>query len=359
VTTLLATNGWVRLEDDTIAEVGDLRAVPRGAQQLGDVLLTPGYVDLQVNGIGKTDLAGADAPGWAAVGRELLAHGITGYCPTFVSAPLESYDGALARAADAQRAALAAGDEAQILGVHLEGPFLGGAPGVHRPAVLRAADPAWLDATLLAHPGLVRLVTLAPEADPGLRATRLLRERGVTVALGHSTCSYDEALAAADAGASLVTHLFNGMAPLHHREPGLAGAALTAPSLTPTVIADLVHVHPAALRVAFASGKPIPAVSDAVACTGDVEEVDGAARRPDGTLAGATSLLDESLRNLVRAGLSASVAIPAVTEHPAGALGLEDRGSLRAGRRADVVALDATTLAVRGVWLGGQQVAGA
>src|SRR5215213_7605679 len=123
--------------------------------------------------------------------------------------PRESYDEAIARVAVAR--ASAAADGAQILGVHLEGPFLGGALGAHPASVVRPMEVEWLSGLLDRHPGLVRMVTLAPEADSGGAGIRLLTARGVVVALGHTACSYDDAVAAADAGAKLTTHLFNGM----------------------------------------------------------------------------------------------------------------------------------------------------
>src|SRR5205809_579955 len=191
---------------------------------------------------------GRPVPGWVAIADGLIVEVGSGPAP--------------AGAVDAGRALLAPGF------IHLEGPFLGGAPGAHPVALVRPADCEWLRALLAAFPRLVTIVTLAPDADPGLAATRLLAENGVTVALGHSTATYDAARAAADAGARLVTHLFNGMGPLHHREPGLAGAALDDERLTPTLIPDLVHVHPAALRLAIHRKHNVCLITDRVATEG-------------------------------------------------------------------------------------------
>ncbi|MDQ1520143.1 MAG: N-acetylglucosamine-6-phosphate deacetylase, partial [Actinomycetota bacterium] len=209
---------WIEIDDGRVVDAGLGR--PAGARDLGDHFLAPGYVDLQVNGFGTTDFATASTDEAVALVEQLRSFGVTACCPTLVSAPLDSYAPAL------ERIAAAAQKTDAIVGVHLEGPFLGGAPGAHDVSVLRPADVDWLRGLLTRFPGLIRVVTLAPEADPGYEATRLLVEHGVTVALGHSTTSYDEARAGADAGATLVTHLFNGMGPLHHRAPGLPGAAL-------------------------------------------------------------------------------------------------------------------------------------
>jgi N-acetylglucosamine-6-phosphate deacetylase len=331
--------------------------VPAGAFDAGPAILAPGLIDLQVNGVDADDFAAAGPEGWRRAGRAQLQHGVTAYCPTLVSAPLEQYAPALERAhaarADAEGRALPS-----IVGVHLEGPFLGGAPGAHPVELVRPADLEWLRHVLAAFPGLVTIVTLAPEADPDLAATRFLHDQNVTVALGHSTATYDEARAAADAGARLVTHLFNGMAPFHHRQPGLAGAALDDARLTPTVIADLVHVHPAGLRLAIGRKRNVALVSDRVATAGLNVTEDGAARLPDGTIAGSTLSMERAVGNAVGLGVPVERAIEMASAIPADVLGLTDRGRLEAGARADLVALDPRSLAVRSVWLGGELVFG-
>src|SRR4051812_39726123 len=268
--------------------------------------VVPGYVDLQVNGVADVDFSRADGDDWARAGRLLLAAGTTGYLATICSMPLARYDDALARVGAAIEAQ--GPDAAHVLGVHLEGPFLGGALGAHPPDMVRPMDVGWLAGLLDRHPGLVRLVTLAPEADPDGAGIRMLAARGVVVALGHTACSYEDAVAAAAAGATLTTHLFNGMGPLHQRAPGIIGAALDPRvPLTPTLIADLVHVHPALVATVIAHGRPI-LVSDAVA-TGvpyfdaEVGVSGGAAYLPDGTLTGAVSMLDTAVRNVVGLGL--------------------------------------------------------
>jgi N-acetylglucosamine-6-phosphate deacetylase len=207
----------------------------------------------------------------------------------------------------------------------------------------------------------VRLVTLAPEADPGLLATRALSERGVVVALGHSRCTYEEALAAADAGATIVTHLFNGMGPLGHRTPGLPGAALDDDRLIPSLIADFVHVHPAVIRLA-ALRKHCILVTDAVAVGADalgqrVIERDGAAYLDSGTLAGSTLTMDHAVRN-TRTLVGLPRALEMATSTPARAVGIDSYASRGIGGRADVVALDRATLEVLGVWIAGEAAYG-
>jgi N-acetylglucosamine-6-phosphate deacetylase len=352
---------WIAFDGGHIVDVGE-DDPPRGAIDLRGRVIAPGFIDLQVNGVGAIDFAVAAPDDLAAAARRLVTHGVTTFCPTVVSAPLATYPDVLARIA-AARAAGADDDHeagARIAGAHLEGPFLGDAPGAHDTSAIRAVDPATIDAWIAAD--IVSIVTLAPEADPGFGATRALAAAGIVVALGHTRASYDDARAAADAGARAVTHLFNGMAPLHHREPAVAGAALDDDRLTPTLIADLVHVHPAALRLAIARKRNVALVSDAVAVergtVGSVRVVerDGAPRLPDGTLAGSSLTLDRAVRNIVGLGIPLDRAVEMAATIPANLLGLRDRGRVVTGARADVVVLDPHTVTVNSVWRGGVEV---
>ena len=340
---------WLLVADGTIVDVGS-GDPPGPATDLGDAILAPGFIDIQINGIGSVDFARTDAAGYRTAQQRLLAHGVTTFLPTLISAPLNTF----APAIDVLK-------DAGAFGVHLEGPFLGGAPGAHDPKLLVPASVDWVSEMLARFPGFIRVVTLAPEADPSADVTRTLHRGGVVVSLGHSTASYDEAISFADAGARAVTHLFNGMGPLHHREPGLAGAALDDDRLTPTLIADLVHVHPVALRLAASRKRNVALISDAIAidapwaASRGVREVDGAPRLPDGTLAGSILTMDHAVQNMVRIGVNVERAIEMASTIPAELLGLDDRGIIEPGKRADLVALDPADLSVRAVWKDGAQ----
>jgi N-acetylglucosamine-6-phosphate deacetylase len=342
-----ASPAWVTISGDRIAATG-IGDAPPGAVDLGDALLAPGFLDLQVNGWGAVDFATATATEIVGAVDTIVSGGTTGLLITLCSAPLADYAAMLETAAEVRTRRPDA-----VLGVHLEGPFLGGAPGAHPVDVLRPADLEFLGRVLDDHAGLVRLVTIAPEADPALAATRLLCERGVVVALGHSTVDIAGARAAADAGARMVTHLFNGMSGMHHRAPGLAGAGLDDERLVPSVIADFVHVHPAMVRLALRARPDAVLVTDAVASAGDVVERDGAAFLPDGTLAGSVLAMDRAVQNVVSTGIPNAAAVRHATANPARVLGESDRGRVAAGARADLVALDPETLAVRSVWVAG------
>jgi N-acetylglucosamine-6-phosphate deacetylase len=322
-------------------------------------VLAPGFVDLQMNGTGAVDVAGAQGDDWDVLDAALLAQGVTTWCPTLVSAPPAQMEASLERIV-AARVRPPEGRPA-IAGAHLEGPFLA-VPGAHPPdCLLATVDQEWLGSL-----PSVAVVTLAPELPDALAAIEKLAGAGVVVALGHSACTVEVARRATDAGARLVTHLGNAMGPFRQREPGLLGAALSDDRLCVSVIADLVHIHPALVRMAFrakgAGGTVL--VTDAVA-TGPavgagagVDDGDGKGERPprmaDGTLVGSVLKMDRAVANTVTVGeISLADAVTAASTTPAALLGLDDRGTIAPGRRADLVALD-DRLAVETVWIGGR-----
>lgn len=353
----LTPEGWTGPVELVVDDAGQIDGLRPTAGTVPDVALVPGFVDLQVNGHDDIDVAVADGADWDRLDGLLVAQGVTTWCPTLVTAPLGAYPAALARIA---RAAGRDGVRPTIAGAHLEGPFLGGQAGAHPIEHLRAVDAGWL-AEL---PPIVKVVTLSPEVTGVAAGIAALRDRGALVALGHSAASYEEAEAAVDAGARLVTHCFNASGALHQRAPGFLGAALSDDRLAVSLIADLTHVHPALLRLAFrAKGAGgVALVTDAVAWRAghagaiavSVDD-DGVPRLPDGTLAGSALTMQQAIHNLVReAGVELADVVAAAATTPARLLGLHDRGALERGRRADVVALTAD-VAVAGTWIGGER----
>jgi N-acetylglucosamine-6-phosphate deacetylase len=353
----LTPDGWTG-PVELVVEGGRITALHPTTAPVPDRTLVPGFVDLQVNGHGEVDVADAAGSDWDRLDEILAGQGVTTWCPTLVTAPLDSYAAPLARITEAS---LRSGPRPAIAGAHLEGPFLGGRPGAHPPDLIRPIDLAWL-AEL---PEIVRVVTLGPEDDRALDAVGALSARGVLVSVGHSSATYERTTEAVDAGARLATHCFNAMDGLHHRTPGLVGAALTDDRLAVSLIADLAHLHPALLTLAFRAKGPagVALVTDAVAWqaghigTIAVRADDGVPRLADGTIAGSALTMDRAVRNVVQAaGLSLADAATAAATTPSRLLGLDDRGRLAVGLRADVVALS-DDLAVQGTWVAGQPVA--
>lgn len=349
-----------RIEVDAAVEIDDRgRVVAIGPAEgaIDHEVLVPGLIDLQVNGHDDVDVASARADGWARLDQLLLDQGVTAWCPTLVTAPLDAYAGPLARLATA---ASRPGPHPEILGAHLEGPFLGDRPGAHRRELIRAVDPAWLEAL----PDGVALVTAAAECAGAAALWAWAGERGVVASVGHSGADATTTAAAFDAGARMVTHLFNGMSGLDHRSPGVAAAALLDDRVTAGLIPDGVHVHPDLVRLAFRVKGPtrVALVTDAVAwragTAGPLRLThDGtAARLADGTLAGSSLTMDRAVANVVAWGATDLVgAVRAASTNPAELVGRPDLGRIAPGARADLAALgpDGRCTAT---WLAGERV---
>jgi N-acetylglucosamine-6-phosphate deacetylase len=329
--------GDVEVVDGTVAGVG--LASPNGRDR---GIAVPGFVDLQVNGFAGVDFLHTDANGYRQAGDALLETGVTAYLPTFITAPEDD----LLAAIDA----VTPGPGARILGIHLEGPFLSPVQlGTHPPAARRDPDATLLERLLGA--GRVRLVTLAPELPGAEELIDLCIERGVVVSCGHSDATAAQAAAALDRGARAVTHVFNAMRPLRHRDPGIAGAALTRDDVVVQMIVDGVHLAPetAALVWRAARGR-VALVTDAIAGAGlgdggyriggiDVDVANGVARGPGGVLAGSTLTLIDAVRNLHALGATMEEAVGAATSVPAGLVAASEVGRLDVGLPADIVVL--------------------
>jgi N-acetylglucosamine-6-phosphate deacetylase len=346
-------NGALVTDGRQIAAVGPVGEIPYpdGAQVIDadGLFLTPGFIELQINGAFGYDFTADPATIWP-VAAKLPRYGVTAFLPTIISSPLET----VAAAQDILGQTPVSGETGAIpLGLHVEGPFLNlTRKGAHNPEHLLAAD---LEAVADWSPERgVRLVTLAPELPGGLDLVTVLTERGVAVSAGHSNATYAEAQAGFDAGLRYGTHLFNAMPPLHHREPGLIGALLTDPRPTVGMIADGIHTHPSIIRMAWQilGNTRLNLVTDAMAALGmppgqhllgdyDVIVDETSARLADGTLAGSILSLDVALQNLITfAECSLAEALPTVTTTPAKLLGLSDqRGQLAPGHLADLVLL--------------------
>jgi N-acetylglucosamine-6-phosphate deacetylase len=340
---LAVEDGWIAgvdLEPDADPAAPDL------------AYISPGFVDVHVHGWGGHDVMGGPEA-LDGMARALLAHGVTSFLPTGVTSPLPI----LHAWADRVRAWIPAApaNGADPLGFNLEGPFLSHAKkGAHNPELLlNPADVPWSEIEPLVE-GLT-VITIAPEIPGGLELIRRLTSLGVRVSIGHSGADLAGAIAGFDAGGVTTTHLFNGMTGADHRAPGVAVAALTRDAAWVELIADGHHVHPALWTIVERT-KPadrLMLISDALSMAGmgdgritisglEIEVRDGRCTLADGsgTLAGSVIALDTAVRNVVRNGSSLPVAVAAASRNPLAMLGVEDRGRLATGQRADLVELD-------------------
>ncbi len=341
------TPGHLTIEGDRITAIGG--GIPAGADRVfPEGTVVPGFIDLQVNGADGVDLLESDAAAVSRLSDYLASTGVTAFLPTLVSAPAERISSALRVFREVRPSGAA------ILGVHLEGPVLNHQKkGAHHPRWLRAPGDSEVR-TMYANalPDL-RVVTLAPEL-PGAEVLMewLLRER-VIISLGHTDATYEQATQALGHGARMVTHLFNAMRAFHHRDPGVVGAAFDDPRCICGLIADGVHVHPAALRLAYRmlGADRVALVSDAVAAAGMPPgtytlgnrairlKAGDAPRLEDGTLAGSVLRMDQAISNLVGWGITLRDAVVSSSQVPARLLGVTDRGALTPGLRADLCVL--------------------
>jgi N-acetylglucosamine-6-phosphate deacetylase len=344
--------GDVEIVDGHIGSVG--LASPNGTG-----IAAPGFVDLQVNGFAGVDFMTADAAGYRHAGEALLETGVTSYQPTLITAAERDVVAALAHVP------VGGGEGPRLLGVHLEGPFIApGRLGAHPAAERRDPDAEHLLRLLAAGP--VSQMTLAPELPGALELVALLRERGVVVSFGHTDATAAEAHAGFDAGVATVTHLFNAMRPLRHRDPGIAGAALAREDVVVQLILDGHHVADETAQVIWrAAAGRVALVSDAISAApnGDghfklgavtVEVRGGVARSADGALAGSTVTMLESVRNLHALDVPLADAVAAATSVPARVARRHDLGALVPGAAADVVVLD-DALEIRRVLVSGTE----
>lgn len=332
----LTPDGWTE-QSVVIADGKVVDSLPNPAcpvLDVGGLSLVPGFIDLQINGGWGLDLQDRPEDVWLLAAK-LPSIGVTSFLPTLTTDGFATIERAVAALADGPPDGWRGADP---IGWHLEGPWLAPAKaGAHDAAAMR--PPPSVGASLPFTSQDVRLVTVAPELTGATDLISRLVGEGMTVSLGHTAADLPQARAGVDAGATMGTHLFNAMDGLHHRRPGLA-AAMLLDDMHVGLIADGHHVLPEMVDMAWRlAGERIVLVSDAVASLGQI--ADPVSKLPDGTLAGAVVGLDQAVRNLMTfAGADLAQACRAASAAPARAIGLDDRGRLWSGMRADIVALD-------------------
>lgn len=357
---ILTPDGWIHGELRFGERIEEIDGNPILPDDNGDDYILPGFIDLHVHGGGGRDMMeGGDA---AHVIAALHArHGTTSLLATTMTAPVEDIE----RALDAIGAACRARGrgEARILGVHLEGPYinsgkLGAQPPFAREAQLDEVKRFDAQAPM-------RLITVAPEIEGHMALVRQLADAGIRVQIGHTSGNYEIGVAALEHGAAGFTHLFNAMPGLHHRDPGMVGAALAHAEYA-EIIPDLLHVHPGAIKTALRCIPKLYCVTDSTAAAGMpdgeymlgrqvVHKCMGGVRLADGTLAGSTLTMDQALRNLVKIGLPLDEASRRVSTNAADYLGESERGRIKPGCHADFVVLD-RALNIKAVYIEGEKL---
>lgn len=346
-------HSWVLIEERRIARIGQ-GAVPALSDaeyvDVGQRILAPGLIDLHVHGALGHDTMDATPEALQQIARFLARHGVTSFLATTMTAPFDALLIALRNVALMMREGTGG---AALLGAHVEGPYVDvERRGCQDATHVRRASPD--EYKSLFDTDVIRLLTVAPEFPENQELIRFAISRGAVVAAGHTRASYDTMLKVVEWGVTQVTHLFNAMDPLHHRAPGVVGAALSLDVLRCQLIADNIHVHPAVLKLAVrAKGVDrIILVTDAMRGAGmpdgtydlggqSVTVRQGEARLADGTLAGSTLTLERGVRNIMAAAdLSPRDALNMASRVPAQALGLQERkGSIAVGKDADLIVL--------------------
>ena len=312
--------------------------------------IAPGFIDVHMHGSAGLELMDGTEEALRTIARYLAKSGTVAFLPSTVTAMKDK----TRAVAELVAGYAGARDEAEVLGIHLEGPYINEQyKGAQYGPAIRRADLDELAELYGILGEKMRLVTLAPEIPGSLDAIAWLKERGITVSIGHSDATYEEALAGFEAGITRATHTYNGMRGLHHREPGVLGAILATPGIWAELVADLVHVHPGAIKVLLRSVglDKIVLITDAVQATGlpDGEYMlgdqkifvqEGAARLAEGNLAGSTLTMLRAIRNMIdKVGVSIPDAFRMASLNPAKSIGLEDMGWVQEGNRADFAIL--------------------
>ncbi|MCU1311440.1 MAG: N-acetylglucosamine-6-phosphate deacetylase [Candidatus Angelobacter sp.] len=354
-------------DDGRIIKIGPREAVeiPAAAKHIdfGDAVLVPGFMDIHIHGGAGHDVMEGDAAALAAVEKSIARHGVTSYCPTTVTAPLDTTLTSLEKLG---RAVKENGRErtvrARPVGLHLEGPFISPAKcGVHPVRDIAAPSLQLFERFWAASQGTIRVMTIAPELPNAAELIREATTRGVRASLGHSNAESAPTKSAIDAGARHATHTFNAMRSLNHRDPGILGVVLSDDRLSADIIVDGIHVAPEVVKIFLAAKTEERAVliTDAISATGMPDgryrlgtfevEVKGATCLLDGHLAGSVLTMDAAVRNVMTfAQWDLQRSVRLATLNPARLLGIDDRkGSLEAGKDADIVVLSASGQVIR------------
>ncbi|MDQ0972552.1 N-acetylglucosamine-6-phosphate deacetylase [Neobacillus niacini] len=346
--------GAVLIRDGQIVSVYHERSLPRISADFeldgNGHLLIPGMIDVHIHGAEGFDMMDGTIQSVEAVSTACAKTGCTSFLATSVSSSLEDL---LKMISNVKHVS---GQEpgAQIVGIHIEGPYLNvKRKGMQNERYLRHPNLKEMKVIQECSGSLLKMVTLAPELPGGLEMISFLKEQGIIPAIAHSDATYDEAKEAFKSGASHITHCFNGMRPIHHRDPGIVVAAMEEHEVSVQAIVDDKHLHPAIVRLLYREKGPdkMVLITDALQAMGmgdgtyifgghEVKVVDGVAKLRDGTLASSTVTMNEALAKTVKTGIPLRDAVLMATETPANILGLDQKGRIKSGADADLVLLN-------------------
>jgi N-acetylglucosamine-6-phosphate deacetylase len=362
----------ILIREDVIEAIGPRSGMTLapGAQEIhaSGKTAVPGFIDVHIHGAGGHDVMEGTCTALRSITRKVSEYGTTSLVATTVTASMDQTLRAVAGIAGYITQQHETDEpRAEVLGIHLEGPFISKARrGVHPSEWIQPPSAVALNRFLKAAAGNARILTIAPEVLGAAPCMDAAREAGLVVSMGHTDATYEQARAAMARGARSATHVYNAMRPFSHRDPGVIGAVLTSPDVNAELIADGVHVEEGAMKLLLlAKGAAhVTLVSDGLSATGmpdgkymlgglEVTVSGGVCRNADGVLAGSTLTLDRALRNVVALGISLPDAVRMLTLNPASLLGIEfKKGSLRVGADADILLLD-EGLHLAGVWARG------
>jgi len=368
----LVENGWVVVQNDRIAAIGaadqQLPELPADVNVVDGAggYLVPGFIDIHVHGGAGEDFMTAEQEQLDTITRFHMENGTTAMLATTVTGAFEHLNAVLDEVQKYQRKPM---PYAQLVGVHLEGPFVNPKwKGAQNESYMIQPQLSWLDAWTKSYPGIIKLQTLAPEIEGAAPYIAALKEQGIVAACGHTDARYEDVQAAVQHGLSHAVHTFNAMTGLHHRQPGTVGAVLTMPEITAEIIADGEHVNPVAIKVLLLAkgAEGVVLVTDAMSAAGmpdgeymlgelPVVVKDNIARLKDGgSLAGSTLTMIRGFQYMIETlGASIVEASRMASLNPAKVIGLEQNyGSIAVGKRADLLLLD-QELAIQEVMIGG------